>query len=147
FTAALQEVDVIIAPTLPVMAPDIGSPTAQLNGQDGDIIDAFIRYTGPSNLTGLPALTVPVSLDDGMPIGVRNVARAVDEAAVLKVSDKIESNNTVEGRRAPIGAECAAFIKIPALRDSKAETYFALGSRPKDQNYRGTCEKACLIWL
>src|SRR5699024_8278419 len=51
FTAALQEVDVIIAPTLPVMAPDIGSPTAQLNGQDVDLIDAFMRYTGPSNLT------------------------------------------------------------------------------------------------
>ena len=104
FTAALQDVDVIIAPTLPVMAPDIGSPTAKLNGQDVDLIDNFIRFTGPSNLTGLPAMTVPVGLTDGLPIGLQIIGRAFDEARVLKVGSIIEATNPMEGRRAPVGA-------------------------------------------
>lgn len=104
FTAALQEVDVIIAPTLPVMAPDIGSPVAKLNGQDVDLIDAFIRYTGPSNLTGLPALTVPVGLNDGLPVGMQIIGREFDEAGVLKVGAQVEAGNPMADRRAPIGA-------------------------------------------
>lgn len=104
FTAALQEVDVIIAPTLPVMAPDIGSPVAKLNGQDVDLIDAFIRYTGPSNLTGLPALTVPAGLNDGLPVGLQIIGREFDEAGVLKVGAQIERTNPIAGQRAPIGA-------------------------------------------
>lgn len=104
FNAALQQVDVIITPTLPVMAPDIGSPTALLNGDPVDLVDNFIRFTGPSNLTGLPALTVPVGLDDGLPIGLQIIGRSFDEAGVLKVGSLIEANNPMEGRRAPVGA-------------------------------------------
>lgn len=104
FAAALQDVDVIIAPTLPVMAPDIGSPVANLNGTEVDLIDNFIRFTGPSNLTGLPALTVPVGLSDDLPVGLQIIGRAFDEATVLKVGSQIEASNPMEGRRAPIGA-------------------------------------------
>ncbi|MGP6175280.1 amidase [Corynebacterium sp. A21] len=108
FNAALQDVDVIIAPTLPVMAPDIGSPVADLNGTAVDLIDSFIRFTGPSNLTGLPALTVPVGLNDGLPVGLQIIGRAFDEATVLKVGSQIEAGNPMEGRRAPIGATVPA---------------------------------------
>ncbi|MCG7439400.1 amidase [Corynebacterium freneyi] len=104
FAAALDDVDVIIAPTLPVMAPDIGSAVAKLNGRDVDLIDNFIRFTGPSNLTGLPALTVPVGLNEGLPVGLQIIGRAFDEATVLKVGSQIEATDPMEGRRAPIGA-------------------------------------------
>lgn len=104
FTAALTEVDVIIAPTLPVMPPKIGSPVADLNGKDVDLIDSFIRYTGPSNLTGLPALTVPAGLVDGMPAGLQIIGRAFDEATVLKAGHLVEKNDPMEGKRAPVGA-------------------------------------------
>src|SRR5699024_12552911 len=104
FAAALQDVDVIIAASLLVGALDIGSATSELYGQDVDLMDAFIRYSGPSNLAGLPALTVPVGLDDGLPIGLQIIGRAFDEAGVLKVGAQIERTNPMEGRRAPIGA-------------------------------------------
>ena len=104
FAAAMQQVDVIIAPTLPVMAPDIGSSTANLNGTEVDLIDNFIRFTGPSNLTGLPALNVPVGLEDGLPVGLQIIGRAFDEATVLRVGSHIEQADPMQGRRAPVGA-------------------------------------------
>lgn len=104
FTTALQEVDVLITPTLPVMAPDIGSQVANLNGQEVDLIDNFIRFTGPSNLTGLPALTIPIGLTEDLPVGLQIIGRGFDEATVLKVASQIEASNPMERRRAPIGA-------------------------------------------
>lgn len=104
FTAALQDVDIIIAPTLPVMPPDIGSSVADLNGQEVDLIDNFIRFTGPSNLTGLPALTVPAGLNDGLPVGMQLIGRAFDEETLFRVAAQVESSDPMEGRRAPTGA-------------------------------------------
>lgn len=104
FDKALAEVDVLIAPTLPVMPPNIGSAVADLNGEDVDLIDNFIRFTGPSNLTGLPALSMPVGLNNGMPIGLQIIGRAFDEETVLKVASIIEAGNPMNGERASIGA-------------------------------------------
>lgn len=104
FTAALQEVDIIIAPTLPVMAPDIGSSVADLNGEEVDLIDNFIRFTGPSNLTGLPAMTLPAGLNDGLPVGMQLIGRAFDEETLFRVAAQVEATAPLEGRRAPTGA-------------------------------------------
>ena len=103
FAKALEEVDVIIAPTLPVMPPTIGSPVADLNGTDVDLIDHFIRFTGPSNLTGLPALSMPVGLRVELS-DCKSVAQAFDEETVLNVGSIIEAGNPMDGKRAPTGA-------------------------------------------
>lgn len=104
FNAALQEVDVIMTPTLPVLPPDIGSSVANLNGNDVDLIDHFIRFTGPGNLTGLPALSMPVGLEEGLPVGLQIMGKAFDEATVLRVGAHIEEGNPMQGQRAPVGA-------------------------------------------
>src|SRR5699024_12718209 len=100
----MQQVDVIIAPSLQVMAPDIGSSTAHLNGTEVDLIDNFIRFTGPSNLPGLPALNVPVGLEDDLPVGLQIIGRAFDEATVLRVGSYPEQTDLMQGRRASVGA-------------------------------------------
>lgn len=104
FNAALEEVDVIMTPTLPVLPPDIGSSVANLNGNDVDLIDHFIRFTGPGNLTGLPALSMPVGLEEGLPVGLQIMGKAFDEATVLRVGAHIEEGNPMQGQRAPVGA-------------------------------------------
>lgn len=104
FAAAMADVDVIMAPTLPVMAPDIGSAVADLNGSPVDLVQAFIRYTGPSNLTGLPALTVPAGLNDGLPVGLQIIGKAFDEATVLRAAGYVEESDPMQGRRSPNAA-------------------------------------------
>jgi aspartyl-tRNA(Asn)/glutamyl-tRNA(Gln) amidotransferase subunit A len=104
FHAALADVDVMMAPTLPVMAPDIGSAVADLNGSPVDLVQNFIRFTGPSNLTGLPALTVPAGLNQGLPVGLQIIGKAFDEATVLRVGGLVEESNPMQGERAPRSA-------------------------------------------
>ncbi|MGC0365908.1 aspartyl-tRNA(Asn)/glutamyl-tRNA(Gln) amidotransferase subunit A [Rhodococcus sp. 27YEA15] len=104
FAVALADVDVIVAPTLPVMAPDIGSAVADLNGSPVDLVQNFIRFTGPSNLTGLPALTVPAGLNGGLPVGLQIIGKAFDEATVLRVGELVEESNPLQGKRAPHAA-------------------------------------------
>ncbi|WP_026918572.1 amidase [Gordonia shandongensis] len=104
FAAALADVDVLIAPTLPVMAPDIGSAVADLNGSPVDLVDNFIRFTGPSNLTGLPAMTVPAGCNGDLPVGLQIIGKAFDEETVLRVGRYVEESDPMEGRRAPTGA-------------------------------------------
>ncbi len=90
FDAALEKVDVLICPTLPFIAPNIGDDKVNINGQKVDFIENCIRFTGPSNLTGLPAMTVPAGVVDKMPVGLQIIGRAFDEARLLNVGLAIE---------------------------------------------------------
>src|SRR5699024_10372962 len=80
FAAAMQQVDLITAPSSAVMAPAIGSSTAVLTGTEVGLIDNFIRFAGGSDLPGLLALNVPVGLEDDLPGGLQSIGRAFDEA-------------------------------------------------------------------
>lgn len=99
FQQAFQKVDVMIAPTLPVVASTIGDDTVDLNGQQVDLIDNIIRFTGPSNLTGLPALSVPGGLKGNLPVGVQIIGPAFAEARILDVGYAIEQTNPMKDRK------------------------------------------------
>lgn len=100
FTRVLTtEVDVMIAPTLPFLPPNIGADKVDINGKQVDFIENCIRFTGPSNLTGLPALTVPAGVSDGLPVGIQIIGAAFDEARVLNVGQAIENTKPMSGHR------------------------------------------------
>ena len=49
------------------------------------------RFTGPFNMTGLPALSIPCGFDmDGLPISVQIVGRPGEDARVLSVGRWVE---------------------------------------------------------
>lgn len=99
FRKAFEKVNVIIAPTLPIVAPNIGEAFADLNGEQVDLINQIIRFTGPSNLTGLPALTVPCGLKNGMPVGLQIIGPALQEGLVLNVGYAVEQTNPLQGKK------------------------------------------------
>eukprot|EP00759_Apiculatamorpha_spiralis_P013144 PhF_6_TR19940/c0_g1_i2/m.29015/K01426/E3.5.1.4, amiE; amidase len=94
YTEAMQthNCDVLVMPTLPIL------PTL-IPEQDRDcdfptyFKSAFemIANTAPFNVTGHPALTVPVKLIDGLPVGMQIVGRHNNDVTVLKVGDAFES--------------------------------------------------------
>ncbi|MBV9553583.1 MAG: Asp-tRNA(Asn)/Glu-tRNA(Gln) amidotransferase subunit GatA, partial [Alphaproteobacteria bacterium] len=85
FAAAFDKCDCILTPTAPSAPFAIGekadNPVAMyLN----DI------FTVPADLAGLPAISVPAGLLDGLPLGLQVVGRAFDEATVLRVGQVLE---------------------------------------------------------
>lgn len=99
FNQAFQKVDVIIAPTLPIVVNNIGEDLADLNGEKVDLINNIIRFTGPSNLTGLPALTVPAGFKGHLPIGIQIIGPAFKEGRILNVGYAIEQTNPLQSKK------------------------------------------------
>lgn len=98
FHNVFENIDVLITPTLPIQTPKIGADTVELNGEEVGVLDHIIRFTGPFNITGLPALSVPCGFKGHLPIGIQIVGKPFDEKTILNVGYAIEQMNPLEGR-------------------------------------------------
>ena len=85
FNNVFQNVDVLLTPTTPTSAFEIGKAI--------DPIDMYMNdvFTVPASLAGLPAMNVPSGLSsEGLPLGLQIIGKAFDEETVLKVGLNIE---------------------------------------------------------
>ncbi len=101
FARAFEQVDVIVGPTQPIVAPEIGEMAVE--APDGSMQDVGIMLSMhmlPYNLTGLPAITVPCGAVDGLPVGLQIAGRWWEESTVLRVAHAYEQ---------------AAHIQLPPL--------------------------------
>ena len=80
FVDAFKEVDVIIGPTSPHTAFEIGSKTDPVTMYLEDI------YTIAVNLAGLPGISIPAGTAEGLPVGMHIVGNDFAEAKVLNVA-------------------------------------------------------------
>ncbi|MBM3450416.1 MAG: Asp-tRNA(Asn)/Glu-tRNA(Gln) amidotransferase subunit GatA [Armatimonadetes bacterium] len=85
FERAFAEVDVIAGPVAPTPGFRLGEKTA-------DPLQMYLidTYTIPANLAGLPAISVPCGFAAGLPIGLQLIARAFDEATLLRAAFAVE---------------------------------------------------------
>lgn len=79
----LSAVDALLTPTTPIRATPIGQSTV-----DGmDVRAALLSLTLPFNLTGWPAVSVPVPAPDGgLPVGVQLVGVRAGEQSLLELA-------------------------------------------------------------
>lgn len=81
FQAVFADVDAVVLPTAPTVAPLIGAAADPLHVYLADL------FTLPASLAGLPAASVPAPTPKAaLPVGVQIVGRAFDEATVLRVA-------------------------------------------------------------
>ena len=99
--------DVLVTPTLAALPPVLGT----LNPVDGDPAMATILQTpyaafaAAFNVTGQPAMSVPVAMSDGgLPIGVQLVGAAHREDVLLAVAGQLERATPWAARRPQIFA-------------------------------------------
>jgi aspartyl-tRNA(Asn)/glutamyl-tRNA(Gln) amidotransferase subunit A len=87
FEAAFEEVDVILAPTLPIAAPRIGEKEVVIGAEKETVRSALVRLNRPANLTGHPAMSVPCGFThSGLPIGVQLIGPNWSEARLLAIA-------------------------------------------------------------
>jgi aspartyl-tRNA(Asn)/glutamyl-tRNA(Gln) amidotransferase subunit A len=85
FNKVFKDVDVILTPTTPSAAFEVGSQQDPISMYMNDV------FTVPASLAGLPAMSVPSGLStNGLPLGLQIIGKQFDEENVLKVASNIE---------------------------------------------------------
>ena len=87
FAAAFEQVDVIMSPTAPTTAWNIGTHNA-------DPMQDYINdaTTIPANLAGLPGISLPIgtAAEDGLPVGLQIIAPAYEDARMYRAGAAVE---------------------------------------------------------
>ncbi|MCX7786681.1 MAG: Asp-tRNA(Asn)/Glu-tRNA(Gln) amidotransferase subunit GatA [Spirochaetes bacterium] len=81
FDRVFQEVDVILSPVFPTQAFKHGS-----EGLDPFQQKVADRFTTAANLAGIPALSFPAGLEDGLPVGFQLMAPVFGEELLFQVA-------------------------------------------------------------
>ena len=86
FAEAFKQVDVILTPTTPTAAFELGK-------QSDDPLEMYLNdvFSVPASLAGLPAMSVPAGLNaEGLPLGLQIIGKPFDEQGVLNAGLAIE---------------------------------------------------------
>jgi Asp-tRNA(Asn)/Glu-tRNA(Gln) amidotransferase A subunit family amidase len=95
--------DLLLTPTTPTPAFDLGRDVpVELEGES---IVAWVAYTYPVNLCGLPAASVPCGFTrDGLPVGLHVVSKALHETDILRAAAAFEAARPWAERKPPRAA-------------------------------------------
>jgi len=91
FADAFEKFDVILTPTVPTTAWNIGAKTE--NPLEMYLMDLL---TVPASMAGVPAISIPCGKDkEGMPIGMQLIAKHFNEEMLYRVAYTYEQNKEV----------------------------------------------------
>ncbi len=85
FDRAFERCDAIVTPTSPTVAFKIGQKV-------NDPLAMYLNdvFTLPGNIAGLPGMSIPCGLSDGLPVGLQIMANSFQEATMFRVAAAYE---------------------------------------------------------
>ena len=85
FVKAFEDVDIIMGPTAPTTAFKLGEKA-------DDPVTMYLSdtYTIAVNLAGLPAMSVPAGMADGLPVGLQLIGNYFDEGRLLNAAHRFQ---------------------------------------------------------
>jgi aspartyl-tRNA(Asn)/glutamyl-tRNA(Gln) amidotransferase subunit A len=85
FRAAFERVDFVVTPTSPTVAFELGERTA-------DPLAMYLSdyFTVPMPLAGIPAVSIPCGLSEGLPVGFQIAGPAFSESRILDAAYALE---------------------------------------------------------
>jgi aspartyl-tRNA(Asn)/glutamyl-tRNA(Gln) amidotransferase subunit A len=95
FHAAFETVDFILTPTSPTVAFELGERT-------GDPLSMYLSdyCTVPMSLAGIPAISIPCGLSEGLPVGLQIAGPAFSENRLLDTAHALERALSFDGSAA-----------------------------------------------
>ncbi|HOX28349.1 MAG TPA: amidase, partial [bacterium] len=96
FRKAFEKCDVLLSPTSPI-------PPFKLGEKTDDPLSMYLAdiCTIPVNLAGLPGMSFPCGLCDGLPVGLQLIAPHFGEPAIFRAAYALEQN--IENHRCNLG--------------------------------------------
>ncbi|HEY7932917.1 MAG TPA: Asp-tRNA(Asn)/Glu-tRNA(Gln) amidotransferase subunit GatA [Solirubrobacteraceae bacterium] len=97
FKSAFGQVDFIVTPTAPTVAFKLGEKT-------GDPLAMYLNdyCTVPMSLAGIPAISIPCGLSDGLPVGFQIAGPAFSENGLLDAAHALERLLAFDGSPAHV---------------------------------------------
>jgi aspartyl-tRNA(Asn)/glutamyl-tRNA(Gln) amidotransferase subunit A len=85
FDAVFEQVDALLTPTSPTVAFPIGAKA-------NDPLQMYLNdvFTLPVNIAGLPGLSMPCGLSEGLPVGLQIIANSYQERTLFRVAAAFE---------------------------------------------------------
>jgi aspartyl-tRNA(Asn)/glutamyl-tRNA(Gln) amidotransferase subunit A len=97
-----RSVDCLLTPTAMTVAARFGQHSVCLPGGETSMLRACLGLTLPFNLTGHPALSLPCGFSSGgLPIGVQLVGKPYDEATILRLAHRYQTETDWHHRTPP----------------------------------------------
>ena len=97
--------DLLLTPTVAAPPPELGWFTADGPEQEEVRISSFIPYTAQFNMTGQPAVSLPLHwTPGGLPVGVQLVAAYGREDVLVRVASQLEQAAPWADRHPPVHA-------------------------------------------
>ena len=85
FSEVFKKVDVLLTPTTPTAAFELGSQQDPISMYMNDV------FTVPASLAGLPAMSVPSGMSqEALPLGLQVIGKPFDEENVFKIAANLE---------------------------------------------------------
>jgi len=87
FSEAFEKVDVVLGPTSPCLPWKIGE-------KSDDPMSMYLAdiYTVSVNLAGLPGISIPCGMSNGLPIGMQLIGNVFEEEKLLAIASLFEKN-------------------------------------------------------
>ena len=98
FDRAFQKVDLILTPTSPSVAWDLGE-------KFNDPLTMYLSdiYTISLNMAGVPGMSIPVGFAHGLPVGAQLIAKPLDEYEIYKAAKYYEEHTHWHKQMPPLG--------------------------------------------
>lgn len=91
--ALFADVDLIAWPTVPAVAPPLEAPVVELPSGTLTADQANVRGGALANLTGIPAISVPVGSSEGLPVALQLQAAWGRDELLLDAAEALERAN------------------------------------------------------
>ena len=87
FDEAYKKVDAILTPSTPSSAFKIGEKT-------NDPVSMYLNdvFTQPANIAGLPGISIPCGISEGLPVGLQLMASPMNDSIVLNLAYAFEQS-------------------------------------------------------
>jgi aspartyl-tRNA(Asn)/glutamyl-tRNA(Gln) amidotransferase subunit A len=100
FHKLFSDLDVLVSPTRPTVAPKISEPLDQVR-QQADHPGGMAALVTAGNLLGIPAISFPCGFVNGLPLGMQIAGPVYSENTILALAKDFQSRTDWHRRRPP----------------------------------------------